>query len=115
MSFTTVSERLAAMEDALRELVQALGPCGSIDKQGNCGNHFATCPCPVEEADLLLAKMRETTPSPDPFIPVSPCSMTTTCGKCGNNRCPVKALDAKDLVEKVIANDQYNARIRQRN
>jgi len=65
VSFQTVSERLAAVSDALRELVQALGPCGSIDKKGNCGNHFATCPCPVEEADLLLAKMRETDPEPE--------------------------------------------------
>ena len=65
MSFTTVSERLDAVSDALRELVQALGPCGSVDAKGNCRNHFATCPCPVEEADLLLAKMREITPEPE--------------------------------------------------
>lgn len=65
MSFTTVSERLAAVSDALRELVQALGPCGSFDKKGNCRNHFATCPCPVGEADLLLAKMRDENQEPE--------------------------------------------------
>jgi hypothetical protein len=61
----TASEKLAELEEAVRELLAALGPCGSFDKKGNCRNHFATCPCPVEEADLMLAKMRETTPEPE--------------------------------------------------
>lgn len=60
--FETVETRLAQMGDTLRELIAALGPCGSFDKHGNCGNHFATRPCPVGEADLLLSKMRETEP-----------------------------------------------------
>lgn len=39
------------------------------------------------------------TPLAVPTGSVSPCAMTTTCGKCGNNRCPVKALDIQDIVE----------------
>ena len=52
----TASEKLAELEDAVRELLAALGPCGDIDKKGNCRNHFATCPCEVEEVKRVMNK-----------------------------------------------------------
>lgn len=61
----TASEKLAELEEAVRDLLAALGPCGDFDKHGNCRKHFATCPCPVGEADVLLSKMRESAPSPE--------------------------------------------------
>ena len=52
----TASEKLEELEDAVRELLAALGPCGDIDKKGNCRNHFATCPCEVEEVKRVMNK-----------------------------------------------------------
>ena len=53
----TASVHLEELEEAVRELLDALGPCGSFDNKGNCGNHFATCPCPVEEAKRVMDKL----------------------------------------------------------
>ena len=52
----TASVHLAELEEAVRELLAALGPCGDIDKKGNCRNHFATCPCEVEEVKRVMDK-----------------------------------------------------------
>ena len=52
----TASVHLAELEEAVRELLTALGPCGDIDKKGNCRNHFATCPCEVEEVKRVMDK-----------------------------------------------------------
>lgn len=82
----TASVHLAELEEAVRELLAALGPCGDIDKKGNCRNHFATCPCEVEEVKRLMDKRLESNWAKCTCGIVWPTKYCPHCGRLANTK-----------------------------